>query len=63
LRMLCKQERLYAYRFDGKRHDIGNRLDYMKSSVEFALRREDIGKEFREFILELAETLRKETGA
>ncbi len=63
LRMLCKQERLYAYRFDGKRHDIGNRLDYMKSSVEFAIRRKDIGEEFREFILELAETLRKEVGS
>ncbi|MFH1742082.1 MAG: UTP--glucose-1-phosphate uridylyltransferase GalU [bacterium] len=57
LRMLCKQERLYAYKFTGKRHDIGNRLDYMKSSVEFALRRADIGAEFREFILALAENL------
>ncbi len=59
LRILCKKERLYAYKFEGKRHDIGNRMDYLKSTVEFALRRTDIGQEFREFILELAETLRK----
>jgi len=61
LRMLCKQERLYAHRITGKRHDIGNRLDYIKSSVEFALRRADIGEEFRQFILELANGLRSQS--
>lgn len=58
LRMLCKQERLYAHKFTGKRLDIGNRLDYIKCSVEFALRRPDIGEEFRQFILEVADNLR-----
>lgn len=62
LRMLCKQERLYAYKFTGRRHDIGNRLDYIKCSVEFALRRADIGEEFREFLLELADSLQSKTG-
>ncbi len=61
LRILCKKERLYAYKFQGKRHDIGNRMDYLKSIVEFGLRRADVGEEFREFILELGDTLRKET--
>ena len=61
LRMLCKQERLYAYKFRGRRHDIGNRLDYIKCSVEFALRRPDIGEEFRQFILEMADSLRSES--
>ena len=53
LKLLCKQGRLYAYRFEGKRHDIGNRLDYLKTTVEFALKRDEVKKEFRDFLLEV----------
>lgn len=53
LRALCRDGRLYAYRFDGKRHDIGNRLDYLKTTVEFALRRDGLKDEFRAFLLDI----------
>jgi UTP--glucose-1-phosphate uridylyltransferase len=50
LRLMAKDQRIYAHKFEGKRHDIGNRLDYIKTSVEFALKREDIGKDFYDFL-------------
>ena len=42
--------KIYAYKFDGKRYDIGNKLDYLKTMVEFGLKREDIGEDFKEFL-------------
>ncbi len=51
LRLMAQNQRIYAYEFEGKRHDIGNRLDYLKTSIEFALQRKDIGKEFAEYLI------------
>jgi UTP-glucose-1-phosphate uridylyltransferase len=45
-----KNENVYAYNFKGKRYDTGNKLGYLKAMVEFALRREDIGPGFREYL-------------
>lgn len=39
-----------AYIFEGKRYDIGDKLDYLKAQVEFGLRRKEFGNEFREFL-------------
>ena len=54
IRLMCQREAVYAYKFEGKRHDIGNRLDYLKAIVDFALKREDIGKGFKEYIKQKA---------
>lgn len=50
LKMMAKEQRIYAFEFEGKRHDIGNRLDYLKTTVEFALKRNDLKAEFTEFL-------------
>jgi len=50
LRALRKHRRLYGYRFEGKRHDAGNKLGFLKATVEFALKREDLGGPFREYL-------------
>ena len=44
---LAKEQAFYAYRFDHGRYDVGNKLDYLKATVEFALERDDIGDDFR----------------
>ncbi len=44
------QREIYGLRFDGKRYDIGNRLDFVKSTVEFALKRDDLKDRVREFL-------------
>jgi UTP--glucose-1-phosphate uridylyltransferase len=55
--LLLKRENLYAHRIEGKRHDIGNKLDFLKTTVEFALKRPEFADKFRAF---LEEIVRKE---
>jgi UTP--glucose-1-phosphate uridylyltransferase len=45
--------RLYGYRFEGVRHDAGNKLGFLKATVEFALKRPDLGGPFREYLKSL----------
>lgn len=51
--MLLKRENLYAHRIEGKRHDIGNKLDFLKTTVEFALKRPEFAGPFRAFLEEI----------
>lgn len=44
LQILARSGRLRAYQFRGKRYDVGNKLDYMLTSVEYALDRPDLAK-------------------
>lgn len=53
LRVMTHAEKVYAYNFKGKRYDTGNKLGYLKAVVEFALRREDLGEQFREYLKSL----------
>ncbi|MFI5114712.1 MAG: UTP--glucose-1-phosphate uridylyltransferase, partial [Terriglobales bacterium] len=50
LRGLLKREKMFAYVYEGRRHDTGDKLGFLKATVEFALKREDLGKEFREYL-------------
>jgi len=45
LRKLNKSREMYAYIIDGKRYDLGNKIDYMKASIECALFRHEMGPE------------------
>lgn len=54
LRVMARCENVYAYNFTGKRYDTGNKLGYLKAVVEFALRREDLGEGFREYLKSLS---------
>ncbi|GAB3739487.1 UTP--glucose-1-phosphate uridylyltransferase GalU [Spirosoma lituiforme] len=51
--LLLKRENLYAHRIEGKRHDIGNKLDFLKTTVEFALKRPEFAGPFRAFLEEI----------
>ncbi|MDN5326670.1 MAG: UTP--glucose-phosphate uridylyltransferase [Moorella sp. (in: firmicutes)] len=50
LRLLARQDRVYAYRFRGKRYDIGDKLGFLQATVEFALARPDLAAPFREYL-------------
>ena len=50
--LLLEQEEVYGYVFDEGRYDIGQKLDYLRASVELAVDRDDIGAEFRSFLAE-----------
>jgi len=41
LRILQKREKIMAYAYEGKRYDIGDKLDFLKTTIEFALEREE----------------------
>lgn len=53
LKLLLKDRPIYGYKFSGKRYDAGNKLGFLKATVEFALKRKDLGEAFREYLLSL----------
>ncbi|MEM7660593.1 MAG: UTP--glucose-1-phosphate uridylyltransferase GalU, partial [Bacteroidota bacterium] len=55
--MMLKDRAMYALHFDGERHDIGNKLDFIKTNLLFGLKREDMNEELRQWVLGLAKQL------
>jgi UTP--glucose-1-phosphate uridylyltransferase len=53
MRKLLQHEKIYGFVFEGKRHDAGDKLGFLKATVEYALRREDLGPAFRKYLEEL----------
>ncbi len=54
---MLKDRAMYGLRFKGTRYDIGNRLDFLKTNIIFALEREDVGEGLRLFLKEIAKDL------
>ncbi|HBS60966.1 MAG TPA: UTP--glucose-1-phosphate uridylyltransferase [Firmicutes bacterium] len=50
LRELARRKPMYAYHFEGKRYDVGDKLGYLEATVEFALKRADLSPAFREYL-------------
>jgi UTP--glucose-1-phosphate uridylyltransferase len=50
LRRLLSREKILAYKFRGKRHDAGDKLGFLQATVEFALKNEELGPAFREYL-------------
>jgi len=50
LRLLLKREKMYAYVYEGKRHDAGDKLGFLKATIEFALKRDDLGGSLKEYM-------------
>lgn len=53
MRRLLKREKIYGYVFDGKRHDAGDKLGFLKATVEFALKRPDLREPFLRYLKQL----------
>jgi UTP--glucose-1-phosphate uridylyltransferase len=52
IKMLLQYEKVYGFHYEGKRHDAGDKLGFLKATVELALKREDLGPAFREWLRE-----------
>jgi len=50
MRALLKARPFYALKLDGVRHDAGDKLGFLIATVEFALKRDDLGDDFREYL-------------
>ncbi|MGI6563108.1 MAG: UTP--glucose-1-phosphate uridylyltransferase GalU [Clostridia bacterium] len=52
---LLKKEIIYAYEFEGKRYDVGDKLGFLKATVDFALEMDDIKKDFLDYLKAVVE--------
>ncbi|MBL8124048.1 MAG: UTP--glucose-1-phosphate uridylyltransferase GalU [Pyrinomonadaceae bacterium] len=50
MRLLLKDRPFYAVKLEGVRHDAGDKLGFLIATVEYALKREDLGTKFREYL-------------
>ena len=50
IRGLLENEKVYGYSFEGTRYDAGDKLGMLKATVEFTLKRDDLGPPFREYL-------------
>jgi len=55
LKTLLEKRVVYGYDFEGKRYDVGNKMGFLKTTVELALAREDLGPEFKAYLKELTQ--------
>lgn len=53
LNTMASREAVFAYCFQGKRYDVGDKLGFLKATVEYALRRPDLGEPFKEYLKNL----------
>jgi UTP--glucose-1-phosphate uridylyltransferase len=53
IKTLAQKEPVYAYIHSGPMYDVGKKLDYLRATVELALRRHDLAKPFKDFLTEL----------
>lgn len=53
MRLLLKERPFYAVRLEGTRHDAGDKLGFLIATVEYALKRDDLGSDFREYLRSL----------
>jgi UTP--glucose-1-phosphate uridylyltransferase len=50
LKELATRQAMYAYVFEGRRYDVGNRLGFLEATVEFALKRDDLRNDFKKYL-------------
>jgi UTP--glucose-1-phosphate uridylyltransferase len=53
LRYLLRNRPIYGWKFEGTRYDAGDKLGFLKATVEFALKRHDLGEPFRAYLKSL----------
>lgn len=50
IKKLGKNEKIYAYEFEGKRYDIGSKIEFIKAIIDFSLQREDLNVELLQYL-------------
>jgi UTP--glucose-1-phosphate uridylyltransferase len=55
LKYMLRERPVYGLKFEGKRYDAGDKLGFLKATVEFALERPDLGQAFRQYIKDLCQ--------
>ena len=50
LKTLISQEAMYAYNFEGRRYDVGDKLGFLQATIEFALKKEELRDRFLDYL-------------
>jgi UTP--glucose-1-phosphate uridylyltransferase len=53
MQMMLQEHDMYGLRFNGKRYDMGSKIDFLKTNVIYGLKRDDLGEEFSRWLKEL----------
>ena len=54
--LIIKEEAMYAYDFEGRRYDVGDKLGFLQATVEYALRKPELRDGFIEYLKTLSDT-------
>ncbi|KPK84456.1 MAG: UTP--glucose-1-phosphate uridylyltransferase, partial [Bacteroides sp. SM23_62_1] len=57
MQLMLQDHEMYGLRFHGKRYDIGSKIDFLKTNVIYGLKKEDLGEEFRSWLIDLVKNL------
>ncbi len=57
MQLMLQDHDMYGLRFDGKRYDIGSKIDFLKTNVIYGLKKEELGEEFRQWLIDLVKNL------
>ncbi|MCI8859421.1 MAG: UTP--glucose-1-phosphate uridylyltransferase GalU [Lachnospiraceae bacterium] len=57
LRRLAKEQAMYAYDFKGRRYDVGSKTGFIQANIEFALRREELREDMKEYLQRLHDNM------
>ncbi|MBN2853301.1 MAG: UTP--glucose-1-phosphate uridylyltransferase GalU [Clostridia bacterium] len=57
LKKLLMTDEAYAYDFVGTRYDVGKKIGFLQATIEFALKRDDLNKEFKEYLINLTKNM------
>jgi UTP--glucose-1-phosphate uridylyltransferase len=57
MQLMLQDHDMYGLRFNGKRYDIGSKIDFLKTNVIYGLKRDDLGEEFRIWLKDLVKKL------
>ena len=55
LKTLGKQEAIYAYNFEGKRYDVGDKLGFLEATIDFALKRDNLRDDLLNYMRKIIE--------
>lgn len=55
LKLLSKKEAMYAYNFEGRRYDVGDKLGFLEATVDYALKRDDIKDDFLNYLKQVCD--------
>ena len=59
INVLLQKRPVYGYLFNGKRYDAGDKLGYLKATVDFALKNPDLSRAFSKYLLDVAKSLKR----